>query len=571
MILSAVSLWKKFNTTTPLGASEWGESIDKAAKMKFQHVAFSGHRVSDGTVRIYAEFGRPLGDGKCPAILLLPEAGKELDHELLYYFIEKGYAVLMPDYTGKMSTDSENCTRTFYPPSLSYANFETAGGLEFDETDKSLDVEKTCWFEWTYVALFAIEYLKSRQDVTNIGVIGIRSGGEVAWKTLLSPDIKCALPINAAGWNSSINASKFGENTATAMSPERHRFIAGIESQSYAPFVKCPVLMLGALHDAEFDCDRAYDTFLRLSSEQECAILYSPESGSCIGKHALTDMDLFLEKHLKGREIYIPDPLNATLTEENGSIRIDVEGDEDGLVKEMGIYYAEADVKTKSSYRDWQRICRVGKAEVHNGKFSYTVKPFAGASAVFVYAYAEYINEFRVASKITSKKLPTPSASAIKSRMVFSGSEIDCFGVAQHEDYSVAGIFLENEAAPKLAKGYGGIQGAYSVGGIKTYKISSPQFVPSENALLEFDVYFKESGVLKVAIDLADVQLKTQRYVCKVDVAGGGKWKRIILSANDFKSENIGAPLANFSEGRALLFDCEDEENEYAVTNILWL
>ena len=276
MILSAVSLWKKFNTDTPLSASEWGETVDKTAKMKFQHVAFSGHHVSDGTVRIYAEFGRPLGDAKCPAILLLPEAGKELDNELLYYFIEKGYAVLMPDYSGKMSTDKENCTRTFYPPSLWYANYETRSGFEFEEKEEDvsdaeketeLDVEKSCWFEWTYVALYAIEYLKSRADITNIGVVGIRTGGEVAWKTLLSPDVKCALPINAAGWLSSMNTAKFGENAPVAMSAERHQFIAGIESQSYAPFVKCPVLMLCSLHDANFDCDRAYDTFLRLGGD----------------------------------------------------------------------------------------------------------------------------------------------------------------------------------------------------------------------------------------------------------------------------------------------------------------
>ena len=33
----------------------------------------------------------------------------------------------------------------------------------------------------------------------------------------------------------------------------------------------------------------------------------------------------------------------------------------------------------------------------------------------------------------------------------------------------------------------------------------------------------------------------------------------------------MGAPLKSFSQGQALLFDCEDETNEYAVTNILWL
>ena len=77
--------------------------------------------------------------------------------------------------------------------------------------------------------------------------------------------------------------------------------------------------------------------------------------------------------------------------------------------------------------------------------------------------------------------------------------------------------------------------------------------------------------MLKVAIDVADVEQGHERYTCFVPVKGGGKWKRIILKAGDFKGEACAAPLKNFFDGRALLFDCENEENEYAVTNILWL
>ena len=74
-----------------------------------------------------------------------------------------------------------------------------------------------------------------------------------------------------------------------------------------------------------------------------------------------------------------------------------------------------------------------------------------------------------------------------------------------------------------------------------------------------------------MGIDIADEENRMERFVCMVSVKGGGKWKRMILKANEFKNEAVGAPLKSFSEGQALLFDCEDEENEYAVTNILWL
>ncbi len=566
MILSAISLWKKFNLETPLGASEWG--IEDRNGVRFSHVAYSGHVVSDGNVRIYAQFGRPSGTDKKPVILLLQDAGEPINREMMHYFIDKGYAVLMPDYSGKMTDDEEGVMRTVYPASLAHGNYEQARGLN---GLKDISAEESTWFEWVYVALFSVKYLKERADVGNIGVVGVRKGGEIAWQTMLSPDVKCGIPINAAGWRSFLNIAKFGDNVAHNLSDDRHRYIAALEAQSYAPYVKCPVLMLCALRDIEFDCDRAYDTYSRIGNEYGNALVYSPDSGACIGPNGLLDMDLFLEQNLKGREIYIPDTLNVSVKEEGDALTVDVECDPEGILDEAGIYYAEADVKTKSNYREWRCVYTIDGKSVKNGKVSCKIKPFEGAKAVFVYAYAKYINGFRVMSKITSKRLSKTNPSAVKSRRIFSGKEMDCFGIADYKSTAVGGIFLEREAIPKVVTGYGDIAGAYSISGIKTYKISSPRYIPDENALLEFDAYFKETETLVVTIDLADVESDRERYSCEVEVKGGGKWKRIILKAADFKGETGGMPLKNFSDGRALSFKCENEDVEYAITNILWL
>ena len=69
MIVSAISLWKHYNLTTPLRESAWGEEI-KDGKV-YTHVTYSGHTVSDGSVRVYARFGKPEKEGKYPAVLLL--------------------------------------------------------------------------------------------------------------------------------------------------------------------------------------------------------------------------------------------------------------------------------------------------------------------------------------------------------------------------------------------------------------------------------------------------------------------------------------------------------------------
>lgn len=565
MIVSAIALWKKFDLTTPLNVSEW--DVEEKDGVRRCNVSYSGHTADDGSVRIYARYIRSLKKGKQPAVLLLNDVGATPDEELADYFVQKGYAVLMPDYTGKMESDGEGVLRTAYPPSLSYGNFERQQG--FTHAD-DLPPDRTTWFEWTYVALYSIEFLRAQEDVGNIGIVGIRTGGELAWHAMLSPHVRCGVPINAAGWRSSQHTGKFSDDIAHNLSDEQHRYIAATESQSYAPYVKCPVLMLCALRDQTFDCDRAYDTYSRIGNTDGNALAYSPESGACIGQYALADMDLFLEKNLKGREIYIPDTLNVSLKETEEGIGITVVSDEEGLLEEIGIFYAEADVTKKSTCREWRHIYKIDGRSVKKDRVCHTVKPFAGAPAVFVFAYAKYFNGFRVMSKIACKRLTNAHTGAVKSKMLFSGKEMDSFSIARYEDYSIGKVFLEREAVPKITTGYGGIRGAYSVGGIKTYKISSPMYLPDENALLEFDVYSAETQTIKVEVEVAEPE-EWERYVCPVEVKGGGKWKRIILKASDFKVESTHRPLKSFADGSALSFDCAGDEKEYAVTNILWL
>ena len=568
MIVSAVSLSRKYNLKASLRESAWGDE-EKDGRV-YAHVTYTGHTVADGSVRIYARFGKPVGEGVHPGILLLPDAGETYDEELMNYFIDKGYAVLMPDYSGKMSKDENGVMRTIYPPSLSYGNYEQAQGL-YDLT--GLEADQTTWFEWTYVALTSVKYLKHRADVGAIGVVGIKKGGDIAWQTMLSPDVKCGVPINAAGWHSLLEVSKFGPQTSSAynLTNDRHRYIAAVEAQSYAPSVHCPVLMLCALRDGGFDCDRAYDTYIRIGNKEGNALVYSPDSGACIGPNALVDMDLFLEKNLKGREIYLPDALNITLNEVGDELEIQVEGDREGILEEAGIFYAEAELTTRSTYREWRCIHKIPGRMVKNGRFGCRVKPFGGATAVFAYAYAKFINGFRVMSKISSKKREKVNPNAVKGRRLFSGKEMDCFSVAEYKDYSIGGIFLESDAVPKMSVGYGNIMGAYSVGGIRTYKISSPHYEPEENAVLKFDVYSEKTQLLRVAVETAELNTEDECYVCEVEVKGGGKWKRIILRAADFKGEKGGRSLSNFCAGNALVFDCAGEEEEFAVTNILWL
>lgn len=566
MIVSAVSLFKKFNTTSPLCASEWG--IEKERGEYSSHVSYFGHAAGESRVRIYARFAKPMSEGKKPAVLLLHDVGEPCDMQLISYFTSKGYAVLFPDYSGELKEGEKREHCTVYPPELAHGNYSKAKGL-YDM--QGLTAEESTWFEWAYVAHYSIAYLKQREDISSIGVVGVRTGGALAWQVMLSPDIACGVPINAIGWQSLSTAAKFGDNPVRNLSDDTHRYIAAVEAQSYAPYVKCPVMMLCAVHDKNCDVDRAYDTYARIGNPDGNALLYSSDCGSCIGPNALQNMLMFLERNLKGREIYIPDSLNVSVQETENGLDVTVDCDKEGLLERVGVFYAEADLSTKCAFRDWRRLPTKKGNLIKDAQAHFTIKPFAGAKAVFVYAYAKYINGFRTMSKITAKRISNPDATAIKGRMLFSGKETDCFAVADYHEYAIGNIFLEREAVVKIVEGYGGIKGAFSVRGIRTYKISSPMYIPDENAMLAFDVYCPKKGAVKITVEVGDMNQSFARYVSWIDVEGGGKWKRNVLQASDFKSELNNMPLEKFADGRALVFAGETDEVEFAVTNILWL
>jgi len=384
-IVSALSLWRQFDVSRAPETEVARVQKDEGTGLQYTCLRYNGRATEDEGVRIFAYFARPNGNKPCPAILLLKEANKPLDPELMAYFVQKGYAVLMPDYSGKLTAEDEQKTEdaeggegealakeldyTVYPPSLEYANYASAQGMYDLE---GIAADQTCWFEWTYAALYSLSYLKTREDIEKIGVVGIRTGGEVAWKVMLSPDVACGVPVNAAGWLSAKGTNRFAESSAINLADERHRYIAAVDSQSYASFVTCPVLMLCATSDYDFDADRAYDTFGRIGGERakDNAIIYSPDSGSCIGSDGLTNLHIFLEKHLKGRQVFIPTPLNITVTEAGGKLHVEVSGDQEGIISEMGVCYTENAPKVRSIYREWQTVYKQTGNAIKNGKIS---------------------------------------------------------------------------------------------------------------------------------------------------------------------------------------------------------
>ncbi len=557
VILTPVTLWKDFDGALPLDEEIVSEREE--GEIVHRELYIGGRRTEKGRVKIFAHYFTPKGAGEYPAVMVLFEAGFPADMKFIERLTSRGYAVFCPDYCGDDGTDRH----TVYPEDVDYANLARAGRhIAFAEPT----AKETSWYEWAAVARYGARYLSEKKEVTKFGAIGIRMGGEVLWKVAPYADFSCIISVCAAGWLAYRGLEKFGENENHAFDEERHRFIAGIDSQSYAPYVKCPVLMLSAINDKKYSYDRVYDTFQQINPAAEKAILFSSHGNGLIGAHSLFNLNLFLDKYLKGRSAFISKPISVSAGEdEEGNLVVKGEFDKDGEIDECGIFYTEK--ITGATSRDWTRV--LGRAEDAQGNIGiFPLSIYKKSDKVLVYSFVRYSNGFSVTSKIMEITLKRAYKNACpKSRIIYSSADgLNGFCAHRRRARSIADCFAEgSDADVRLVDGYGGIKGITSAAGLVSYRVGEERYAAPENAIFQLDAYAKEDAGVEIVFYTDDGEQVGYSY--RTQIAGGGKWKKLNLEASDFKSET-GASLPDFVRAFSVVFLME---GEVLFNNVIWL
>ena len=554
-ILTPVTLWRNFDGDLPL-EDEMIFEVREENVIKRQ-IYFSGRQTEEGRVRIYAEFYTP-SEETYPAVLVLFEAGKPFDRDFVRRLSDKGYGVLCVDYCGDKGNE-ELCT--VYPSDVDYANFLRA---DRHMTHVDADATETSWYEWAAVARYAYKYLSTRPEVTSIGAIGLRTGGEVLFKVVPYVPFRCFISVCAAGWLAYGDMERFGDIQARSFDDERHRFIAGIDSQSYAPYIKCPVLLLSAINDRKYNYERVYDTFNQITSDVEKAILFSAHGNGLIGSHSFQDLELFLHKYLKGRSVFITSPIDVTIEEnEEGNLIAKGIFDQEGEIKEFGIFYTETVAGSRA--RDW--TCVLGKKEdLKENIGSVPLSLYKRCKKALVYAFVNYTNNFSVTSKILELSVEKEYANTrLASRVIYTNEDGTngftgyCLGAK-----SIADCFhAENETDVKLLPGYGGIKGITSDFGMITYRVGEDGYEAPPSASFGFDAWSEEKSTLRITFFRSDSE---KGYTSEVHIEGGGKWKNILLDPDDFKQEG-GPGLEDFTGVHSVMFVSEER---VLINNILW-
>jgi len=555
-LLTPVSLWKNFSDLLELSPSTIKEEVENG--VKFEYLYFYGASTGAGRTLIYGVVASRDGEPSGESVLILRDKGEVLDKNLLIYFVNKGYNAMFVDYSGKRDGVEQY---TKYPNNVSYANLEECKNY----SSAPYGANKTCWYEWVAVGIYARRLLAQKFSSEKIGLIGIKDGGEIAWKLAAVENFSCAVVVNACGWLSYSGIGKFGAaESDTDLGDEAYNFIAGVDSQSYAPYVKCPMLLLCATGEPYFNYDRAFDTFARINpqfSAHSC-IAYSINCGKRIDLGGCTDMFMFLDCFVKERTVFIPRPAEITVkTDSDSNLIACVNCDSAGIVERCTVYYSEDcfDFAT----REWSSAPPKNVITPYEREFY--LNTFDKSTTLFLFCTAVYSNGFTVCSKLAIKKLTGKFRNGqAKSKIMYTNTfGCDCFSAADNSSHAVGDIFLtDSEAMPALVT-MQELSGVASLCGLKTTRIKSPQFLPDRESIFKLDICAESDALLSIEMKRAE---DSEIFSANFKVVGG-VWQSLLIPSKNLKNKN-GISLPTYLGCESLTLTCD---LKFAINNIMWL
>ena len=560
-ILTPTALWKNF--ILPEGVPAMVVQERKRGNVIFSKLYIEGRKIENEKVKIYAELVRNVKNQTAPAILLIEDFEIKQDKALIKSLLSKGYSVLSVDLYGKKE-DKERFT--IYPDKVEYANYELV-------KDKLYTVEthaqQTCWYEWCAVLRYALKYLKDLPFVDKVGAIGFSKVATALWQVAGTDDnLSCVSLALNSGWLGYKGINKFGGMVEPQFSDQMYKFIAGIDSQSYAMHVKCPILMLSATNDVDFDLDRAYDTLSKVPDTVFKAMHYSVNTISRVNNDAFNNMLLFFDKFLFDKEIVLPKESQIKCEIKDSKLIVEVDADDvdQAQIKKVDVFVSEQ--KVDPALRSWLKI---DTKKTDKNKFVGEYQPFYLSDLLTCFATVEFSNGFKTSTNVLAKRFKQEEViKTNKNNVIYSSRIVNSESVFAPLDCS-ADYPLNIDVSPKgkveTKKGPMDISGVGCVRGLNTFAVGSDRYQPANNSLIMLDVFVKDSAELTVKF-LVDVLGEKKEYFAKTNLLGGDVWHNVQFAMNKFKTAE-GIVLKEFTKVDALQITVND--TEYLVNNLLWV
>ena len=557
-ILTPVSVWNGFKV-------EGERNIETAEEIIKDGVIISrffleGKKTDGNPTRIFCVSAKSEKPSLLPCVYVLPDFDRDIDENFLITLAKRGYFAISTDFSGEKENKKYF---TEYPVGKKFADLNAAkNSLGVIATD----VKNTAWYEWDCVGKYALDYICSLPFITGVGAMGVGLGSSVLWHIAANEErILCAAFLFDAGWNAYFkkNNYKFDGETPE-FSDSDLKFLAGVDAQAYASFIKIPSLILSATNSEEYDFDRAADTLARINKAAYSAIDYSVNRSRVLGDSAFINLTLFLDtillKGYKPENVFPAEP-DVDCYIEDGKIEVEVDSVISGL-KRVILYAAEGNVK--QPFRAWKAVGAIDADELCDGKFFFKYIPYGGSGACCFFVRAEYENGFTVASNVICKKFAEDEIeNPYKSNLVFSGREKLSESVFSPYYDENCSAFIDEKKEILLKKGPMDIYGISSETGLITYKINSEKDKPPSDSIFLLDVFSESDSVITVSL----VSKDKKEYSFIINAAASKVLSNYKIAVGKFKSRD-GLSMKDYSSAVAIKIT---GEGKYLINNFLWI
>ncbi len=559
-ILTPTTVWGQFTFEKEINAEVISEKITRG--LVYTSLYIDGRKVGRERVRIFAISVKKADLDKAPAVIIAQKKCDGMDTSLAQDLARKGYHALIVDFAGNNSCEEHF---TIYPDSISYANYDEEK-VNCTELDKNAN--QSCWYEWANVMLYAYKYLQKQPSVTKIGAIAIEDFANALWQaSALAKKLSGAVIISNAGYLGYKGLNKFAEAEPPMFSDDAVRFIAGVDSQSYAMHVKCPLFLVAPTNSPYYDIDRAYDTISATSTEVYTAVDYSVGNRNAVNYKCYQNILTFFEKTLKNddKKIDLPSETLIKADFSDGKIILEIENDKNNL-KNVSLYSAEDSVLPE--LRTWQ----IHKVEMKNEKGNYVFDyvPFKDSNIVTFFARSEYENGFRLSSNVVCKKLDVEDFEGANRQRILYSSRIEdskkFFAPYQENENKPTGVAIDS-STPTVVEKKGALDmtGLYARGGLLTFKIGAKKYKPNDDEMMMLDFYMKEGGTAEVSL-ICDFYGEKINFTARAQI-NEGVWQNVKFNVSDFKSPE-GRPLKTYEKVDAVSINAT---SEFLINNVLWV
>ena len=530
--------------------------------------------------RVAALYTFPEGMTKGPAFVWAHGGGQRAERERGTYFAKQGYATLDINWGGreivegsKKNTDWGKVDPSqgpqFYPGALRRG---TKLNLLPDEhtIDPVVSPRNGNWFLLAFAGRRAITFLEQQPEVDpeKIGFTGYSMGGNITSYVAIDERLKAVVPmVGGAGFITHDLPGLPPENRARAYSYHAELFANTMESQSYYPHVRIPVLMLSASDDFHAVFDNVYRC-ANVLPHDHWRVSMKMHYNHSLGAEQWILIDRWFGQYLKGEPTSLPQTAASTLEVRagRGEATFTVTPDRVGEIQAVDVYFSH-DPNARSRF--WKSA-----AVQRDGDVWASVLPVREKLPLFVFANCTYA----LGETVEAFQGSTDRFSLTSDEQVYFPDEVEWEQL--HVEAIAQTVFDDLEANGFKNWGFG------SQGGISTYKFQDPDVAtPTADQALKVTAHAPRENLsfrFRIAKNkfLAGSPGPQQDFSFSQQVRQPGDLV-ILLQPSDFtdKEKNPMTDWSNIStltfgiyEGATKSnFDFTDPANRHVITKMEWV